>query len=235
MQFVSPPAWTTVAFVLLILAVQALLLYAVFRTAREREVGIRRVIGTAIGFALVMAASAVAAESGFMAGGGNPPRAALYAVAANLVAVALAASGWGRAMAAAVVPAYWVLFQGFRLPLEVILHLWNAAGTIPEQMTWHGQNPDIVSGVLGLVLGGYFLRNPRARWAAALAHGVGLLLLFNVARVALLSAPTPLRAFDGQPLLLPFHAPFTWIIPFAVAAALFAHIVGFRALRTSGT
>ncbi|CAN0565155.1 unnamed protein product, partial [Laminaria digitata] len=67
------------------------------------------------------------------------------------------------------------------------------------------------------------------RWAGWLGHVVGLGLLANVARIALFSVPSPLRTFD-VPLLLPFHAPYLWILPFAVSAALFTHIVGLRAL-----
>jgi hypothetical protein len=56
-------------------------------------------------------------------------------------------------------------------------------------MTWSGANWDVVSGIAALVPA------PVVRWFAALAsviNGVGLLLLANVFRVAVLSPPVPL-------------------------------------------
>lgn len=228
--FTPPPVATTAAFLAILLAVQGALLFAVSRAAPDAATGRRRAILTAAGFGVVLAAAAALAESGLMARPGPPPPPMVYVVVCNLAALGLALSGPGRALALAVTPAFWLLFQGFRLPLEVVLHLWHEAGTIPVQMTWAGQNLDVITGVLALVLGGLWLRRPDARWAGWLGHAVGLILLANVARVAIGSVPGPLRSFEGPPLLLPFHAPYLWIVPFAVSAALFGHVVGVRAL-----
>lgn len=226
--FVPPPALSTVKFVLVILAVQAMLLYAVYRTSDDSTVAPRRVLLTGLAFGLVMLGSAVLAESGFLAAA--PIRAVVFAAASMLFALVLALARPGAAMAAAVAPAYWVLFQGFRVPLEMVLHAWGEAGTIPRQMTWSGQNFDIVAGLLGLLLGFAWLRRPGAAWLGYTAHVIGLALLANVGRIAATSLPTPLRAFEGPPLLLPFHAPYIWVLPFAVAAALYGHVVGLRAI-----
>ena len=37
-------------------------------------------------------------------------------------------------------------FQGFRLPLELVLHSWVRQGVIPETMTWTGSNWDVFIG-----------------------------------------------------------------------------------------
>ena len=97
----------------------------------------RRVLYTAAFFVLVMVGSAALAESGVLAA--DSIRAVVFAVATNLLALALALTRPGAALAAAVAPAYWVIFQGFRVPLEFVLHAWGEAGTIPVQMTWSGQ------------------------------------------------------------------------------------------------
>lgn len=228
-DFVHPPTLTIVKFVLVLLAVQAMLLYAVFRTGADARTGGRRAAAVAIAFALVLLVTGALASSGLLAS--NPRWAPSYPIATMLVALGLGLSRPGRAMAAAVAPVYWVLFQGFRLPLELVLHTWGEAGTIPDQMTWSGQNFDVVAGTLALALGAAWLARPKATWLGGVAHVVGLALLANVGRIALLSLPTPLKAFDGPALLLPFHVPYTWIVPFAVGAALFGHVVGLRAIR----
>jgi len=224
-----PPTLTVVKFVLVLLVVQAMLLYAVFRTGVDARTGGRRAAAAAAAFALVMVATAALASSGALAAA--PRWTPAYPIVTVLVALGLGLTRPGAAMAAAVAPVYWVLFQGFRLPLEIVLHAWGEAGTIPVQMTWSGQNFDVLAGVLALVLGAGWLARPNATWLGVTAHVVGLGLLANVGRIALLSLPTPLKAFDGPPLLLPFHVPYTWIVPFAVGAALFGHVVGLRAIR----
>lgn len=79
----------------------------------------------------------------------------------------------------------------------------------------------MVAGVLALVLGAAWLARPTAMWLGVTAHVFALALLANVGRLALLSLPMPFKAFDGAPLLLPYHVPYTWVVPFGVGAALF--------------
>lgn len=227
-DFVVPPTLSTIKFVLIVLVVQAMLLWAVYRTAESPRAGGRRVLLTASAFALVMVGTAMLAESGFLAA--DPRRAVVFAAGTNLLVLLIALTRPGAAMAAAVAPVYWVIFQGFRVPLEIVLRAWGEAGTIPVQMTWEGQNFDVIAGSLALLLGAAWLVRPKATWLGWTAHVVGLVLLLNVGRIAVLSLPTAFKAFEGPPLLLPFHAPYIWILPFAVAAALFGHVVGVRAL-----
>jgi len=226
--FVAPPLLSTIKFVVIVFAVQAMLLWAVYRTTPDARTGRRRVLLTAGAFALVLAGSAALAESGLLAA--DPRRAVAFAAGTNLLVLLLALARPGAALAAAVAPVYWVLFQGFRLPLEIVLHAWGEAGTIPLQMTWEGQNLDVVTGASALLLGAAWLARPRATWLGWIVHALGLVLLLNVGRIAVLSLPTGFKAFEGPPLLLPFHAPYVWILPFAVAAALFGHVVGIRGL-----
>ena len=65
-----------------------------------------------------------------------------------------------------------VAFQAFRLPLELVLHTWAAQGTIPEAMTWSGQNWDIVSGVVALAIAPWAGRS-RARLSPTLRSTMG--------------------------------------------------------------
>lgn len=125
-------------------------------------------------------------------------------------------------------------FQAFRIPLEVILHVWMLGGSLPIQMTWEGQNFDILTGIVALVFGiaASFRALPKALvWAVNL---FGLALLLNVMRIAITSTPIPLRTFmNDPPVLLVFHFPYGWIMPFCVGGALFGHILVFRWLRAT--
>lgn len=61
-------------------------------------------------------------------------------------------------------------------------------------------------------------------------------LLANIVIVAALSTPMPFRAFTQGPTnLLRSTFPYVWLPTFLVQAALFGHLVVFRALRNRGT
>lgn len=58
---------------------------------------------------------------------------------------------------------------------------------------------------------------------------LGLALLINVATIATLSNPIPIRYFmNDPPVLLAFNFPHGWIVPFCVAPALAGHVLVFR-------
>jgi hypothetical protein len=144
-----------------------------------------------------------------------------------VVWIGLAFSPVGTRLVGALPLGALVVFQGFRLPLELVLHAWFKQGTIPETMTWSGQNWDIISGIVALVcapLAGRF------RAAARVANIVGFALLLNVMRVAILSSPVPFGWGTQPPLLLAFHLPYALIVPVCVGGALFGHILLTRAL-----
>lgn len=120
-----------------------------------------------------------------------------------------------------------VAFQAFRLPLELVLHAWARQGTIPSTMTWTGQNFDIVAGTVALLAAPFVARRRGVAWGANL---VGLVLLLNVIRVAVLSSPLPFGWGQQPPLLLALHLPYALIGPVCVGGALFGHVVLTRAL-----
>ncbi len=155
------------------------------------------------------------------------PRLAVFFVVINLVSIGVGISPVGGWLASGVPVVWLVAFQGFRLPLEVILHAWAGQGTIPTTMTWTGQNWDIVSGMVALVaapLAG------RWRWTAWFANATGALLLINVVRVAILSSPLPFAWPVMPPLLLALHLPYALIVPVGIGGAALGHVVLTRAL-----
>jgi hypothetical protein len=61
---------------------------------------------------------------------------------------------------------------------------------------------------------------------------LGLGLLANIVIIAVLSTPVRFRSFTAGPAnLLPSTFPYVWLPTFLVQAALFGHLVVFRALR----
>ncbi len=144
----------------------------------------------------------------------------------NLGAVVLALSPVGRWWATGLPLSALVAFQGFRLPLEIVLHWWVADGTIPATMTWSGSNLDVISGIVA-ILAAPWARHRSVAWVVNI---VGMVLLANVARVAVLSSPVPFGWNVSPPLTLAMHLPYAWIVPICVAGALCGHIVLTRAL-----
>lgn len=222
MHFTPANTGSLLAFSAIVVAVLYALLLAVHLTYRSFK--ITALAGTLLGVWLGLQSALVAS--------GRMPSLPLNGLPfffgpVLVIWTGLALSPVGARIAAAMPLAALVGFQAFRLPLELVLHAWFRQGTIPETMTWSGQNWDIVSGIVALVCAP--LAN-RHRVAARIANIVGFALLLNVTRVAILSAPVPFGWNIDPPLLVAFHLPYALIGPVCVGGALFGHIVLTRAL-----
>lgn len=227
--FVYPPLGSVLGFVSIVLGVCAALVGAT-AWATSRRTAARLGAGVLVGLLI----TAMVSGSGVLTL--HPAVLIAYFLTINLVAIRLVWSPIGHALAQAT--PLWALvgFQSFRLPLELILHRWAQAGTIPPQMTWSGDNLDVVTGILAAVVGGVLWRwdEPLGRWGRALAGGINLIglgLLLNVMQIAVRSAPGPANTYGPDALLLlVFVVPFGWIVPFCVGGALVGHLLVFRRL-----
>ncbi|HSP45823.1 MAG TPA: hypothetical protein VLO30_07510 [Chthoniobacterales bacterium] len=150
----------------------------------------------------------------------------LFAAAMNLVSLGVALSPIGRWLSTLPLPAL-VAFQGFRVPLELVLHSWVLQGVIPATMTWSGRNWDIISGAVALIAAPFCRRSRVWAW---LANAVGLVLLGNVMRVAILSSPVSFGWPVVPKLDLIYRVPYALIIPVCIGGALIGHIALIRAL-----
>lgn len=150
-----------------------------------------------------------------------------YAITGFIMAFILAFSPIGRQLATGVPIAALVAFHGFRLPLELVLHAWADQGTIPVDLSYGGENFDIVIGVTALLLAPFARRLP---WLVAVFDVVGLLMLANIVRIVLrTTVGSPLYADRGQPPLeLAMHVPMTWIVTVCVMGAVAGHLVILR-------
>lgn len=222
MLFTPASANSVLAFVAIVVAIVAAILWAVHRSYPSAKAGL---IATGALAAWLGLLSALVA-SGKMT---SLPMHGLpfFFGSILIVSIGLGLSPVGGKFAADLPLAALVGFQAFRLPLELVLHEWARQGTIPGTMTWTGQNWDIVSGVVALAVAPVADRLPVAARAANI---IGFALLANVMRVALLSAPVPFGWNLEKPLLVALHLPYAFIGPVCVGGALFGHIVLTRAL-----
>ena len=122
--------------------------------------------------------------------------------------------------------------QGFRVPLELMMHRAYDSGLMPEQMSYSGLNFDIASGLSALVVSLLLMRGAVGSRVVRMWNVLASLLLLNVVAISLLSAPTPIRVFEnGPPNVFVTQPPFIWLPTVMVAFAILGHIVIFRAVR----
>ena len=140
----------------------------------------------------------------------------VFLVGTIALAIAVAFTPLGHRIAKNIPIAWLVLFQAFRLPLELVLHEWYRSGTIPETMTWTGSNFDIASGILACLVCGFVHKRLSLAW---LFNMFGIILLLNVGRVALLSSPVPFGWAVEPKLELILHLPHAYIVPICVGGA----------------
>lgn len=159
------------------------------------------------------------------------PRLAPYLLGCVALAVGITASPVGRRLAGLPLGVL-VGFHAFRLPLEVVLHLWAAQGVVPVAMSWSGQNLDVITGIAALLLAPVAHRSRAAVWGFQV---LGLGMLANIARtVAQHTVGSPLYApTGGPPLELVLFVPTTWIVSVCVFGAFLGHFVLFRRLLGS--
>lgn len=213
------------AFLIICAAVVAAVLGGVWSSARRESVNpLRRTLPVAVGVIVWLSALWLIVEGGWLRV--DQRRLLFFAAGMNVVCLGVGLSPVGRWLSLLSLPAL-VAFQGFRLPLELVLHSWVAQEVIPETMTWSGRNWDIVSGVLALIAAPFCRRSIVWAW---IANVVGLALLANVMRVAILSSPVSFGWPVTPKLELIYHLPYALIIPVCVGGAFLGHIALTRAL-----
>ena len=226
-DFTPANTGSVVAFVVIVALVVAAIPAAAFFAYRTAPGGGRRMtILTSAGVLAWIVLVCAYVGSGVMA---RLPFQGLHSFFAAVFFVGIAAgiSPLAGRIAANVPLVALVGFHAFRVPLELVLHSWAGQGTIPQTMTWDGQNWDIISGALAIIVAPFAIRSRALAWGVNI---IGSVLLLNVIRVAALSSPLPIGWGQDPPLLLALHLPYALIAPVCVAAALAGHIVLTRAL-----
>jgi hypothetical protein len=230
------PDIATLAFVVIPVLLTALLATGVAVASRRlgEDAATRRraVVLTAVGSAVWMVATWVAAASGVLRQWqATPPPFMLLVVGIVALAVAIAFTSYGRRLAIGL--PLWVLVavQSFRLPLELAMHEMYKRGVMPIQMSYEGRNYDILTGIAAIVVAVLTGRGWGGRRLVVVWNIFGLTLLINVMTVGILS--TPRFAYFGSDRLNTWVAdpPYVWLPAVLVLAALAGHLLVFRALR----
>ena len=163
----------------------------------------------------------------------EPPPPFLITVLVGVIGVvALVLSPLGKEIVGGASLAGLVLFQGFRFPLELLMHRAYTEGLMPVQMSYDGRNLDILTGMSALILGSILLWTQLPKALIWIWNVAGLGLLVNVVGVAILSTPVPFRQFHNDPPnVWILDVPFVWLPMVMVTAALFGHLaVGVKLL-----
>lgn len=196
-------------------------------TAADRAGGLALLGGVAWA-AITLAAAA----SGRLHFDGTPPT--MFGVVFGMLAIALGVgmSPVGARLAAGLPLAVLVGVQGFRLPLELMMHRAASEGVMPPQMSYSGLNFDIATGALAVVVAGLLLAGRASHGLVRAWNWLGVTLLAGIIAISILSTPVPFRVFMNEPAnVWVAQPPFVWLPAIMVLAAVLGHVVIFRRLR----
>ena len=162
----------------------------------------------------------------------RPPPLMLFFAASFGLAAVLGFSPLGARFASGL--PLWIMIgaQGFRLPLELVMHEAARTGTMPLQMSFSGRNFDILTGGTALIVAWLERRRLAPHWLLWGWNALGSILLINIITIAIASMPA-LHAFGTEPRQLNTWVawfPFVWLPTVLVVAAIFSHIVITRRL-----
>jgi hypothetical protein len=232
----AAPLAVDLAFIVIVLAMLGLVLWGATRAARRVGPGAVQAVRIAgVGLVGWLALTAVLAERGFFEDFQSMPPHLLLGVGPPLLTLlALTVSPRVMPLLAAVPPAWLVAAQTFRIPVEIVLWRLAVAGVIPELLSFHGRNVDILVGLTAPVVA--YACFVRRAWPARVAvwwNWAGIIILLNVVVLVQLSAPTPWRIFETDPpATFIGDWPYIWLPAFLVPLAWVLHALSLRQLRS---
>ena len=146
-----------------------------------------------------------------------------------LLMLTIGLSRFGERLVLANGLAFIAAVQVFRLPLEYVLLLWHRDGFMPIQMTFLGDNLDIITGLMALPAAWVIARSGKPLVAALVFNLIGFALLLRIIWIVALSSPTPLRdllgGYETRPdVLVGLYFPTVWIASIGVAGAFLLHV-----------
>jgi hypothetical protein len=127
---------------------------------------------------------------------------------------------------------YLTLLHVVRVPVEMVLYWLYLHKTIPQLMTFEGQNFDILVGISAPIVLSLSFRYQKVKRNLLLVWNIiGLALLANIVTLAILSAPFPFQqlAFE-QPNIAVLYFPFNCLPAIVVPLVLLSHLASIRSL-----
>jgi hypothetical protein len=161
-----------------------------------------------------------------------PPRFALLLFPPILFIIALFSTKKGRAYIDGLDARYLTLLHIVRIPIEIGLYFLFVYKTVPQIMTFEGNNLDILSGIAALFIFYFgYINKKLGRIVLLLWNVAGLLLLLNIVITAVLSAPFVFQQFGfDQPDIALLYFPIIWLPCYIVPLVLFSHLAAIRQL-----
>jgi hypothetical protein len=197
-----------------------------------------RFAASAVGTVLWLGGTMGLAASGVLSNfDARPPPFLLLVISMVTMGTVLGASSVGGRLAQAVPLGALILAQGFRLPLELVMHQAAVEGVMPVEMSFSGYNFDIVTGATALVVGGLALSDKAPRALIWAWLGLSFATLIAVAVIAVASSPL-VHAFGTEPAHLNTwvtHAPYVWLPAGPVVFGLAGQIIVLRKLLPATT
>lgn len=119
-----------------------------------------------------------------------------------------------------------------RIPVEIVLFWLFLNKSVPQIMTFEGQNFDVLSGLTAPVI--HYLGFVKKRVSRTVLIGWNLIcvaLLVNIVLTAVLAVPSPFQQIAfAQPNVGILYFPFVWLPSVVVPIVLVAHISALRQL-----
>ncbi len=227
MEPVELPQWVTFGFY----AVMVWGLATVLTAFRELAKTSAQALAMRFGLLLWLGIPMTLALRGLLADfSGTPPMLMRVVLVCAAFVIGFSLSRAGKGAALTLSPSLLVGFQGFRLPLELLLHQLARRGALPVEMTFSGYNFDIVTGATALLLWlAIRTSRPVPRWVFLAWNTMGLALLATVVTIAVMSTPEPFGVFEPENRIVAY-APWIWLPTFLVQLALLGHLLFYRQL-----
>ncbi|MBC3785293.1 hypothetical protein [Spirosoma utsteinense] len=122
-----------------------------------------------------------------------------------------------------------------RIPVEIVLFWLFLNKSVPQIMTFEGQNFDVLSGLTAPVI--HYLGFVKKRVSRTVLIGWNLIcmaLLVNIVLTAVLAVPSPFQQIAfGQPNVGILYFPFVWLPSVVVPLVLLSHLAALRQLLYS--
>ena len=125
--------------------------------------------------------------------------------------------------------------QSFRIVVEILIWLLFIQELLPIQMTFEGMNFDVLSGIFAPIVAYYcFTKGSWPKWIAIVYNMMGIVLVFTIVTIAILSFPTPFRYFMNEPAnRIVAQFPFVWLPGILVNIAYSMHFFSLKQLLSS--
>ncbi|RAP33462.1 hypothetical protein DID75_02050 [Candidatus Marinamargulisbacteria bacterium SCGC AG-410-N11] len=210
------------------LSIVLCLLVITFYILRQSTTRYKLIFSAIIGWLFLTAGLA---KSGFlMTFNTLPPRMVIVLIPVVVFLITLTRSKNVKSIIQATPQSILIYAQTCRFGIELLFYVLAAQQIIPDIMTWHGRNWDILIGLSAPLIGYlYCQKHVISKVVLNIWNYLGIALLLNVMTHGLLSAPTPFQVFHVEPANT-FVAtwPYVWIPAFVIPCAFAFHIFSIR-------